>query len=70
MTPVSCVGQEAKKCESMDLCSIYPFWSGLTKEINRYIDSYTLRDLAELQSKTLKTCAEIEQMRQEKNNVG
>lgn len=45
-TPIECVaGGEDNPCPMSDSCSTLPFWIGLDKVVNDYINSYSLQDL-------------------------
>lgn len=46
LTPIECVsGSEGNPCPLSDSCSTLPFWTGLDKVVNDYINSYSLQDL-------------------------
>lgn len=46
LAPVSCLEDGAEhKCADACICYTLPFWYGLEKRINEYIDSYTLADI-------------------------
>ncbi|WP_442861693.1 RrF2 family transcriptional regulator [Butyrivibrio sp.] len=46
LTPIECVaGDTGNPCPLSDSCSTLPFWTGLDKVVNDYINSYTLQDL-------------------------
>ena len=46
LTPIECVsGSEGNPCPLSDSCSTLPFWAGLDKVVNDYINSYSLQDL-------------------------
>lgn len=46
LAPVSCLEDGAEhKCADACVCYTLPFWYGLEKRINEYIDSYTLADI-------------------------
>lgn len=44
ISPVECVNSQ-NACERTQICKAYPFWSGLDKVINEYVDGITLADL-------------------------
>ena len=50
LAPVACVAKDAQKCGRSELCPTLPFWLGLEKTVNAYIDSYTLEDLLQLKN--------------------
>jgi len=45
LAPVSCLAQNAPKCDRMSKCKTIDFWRGLNKVLNDYVDSRTLKDL-------------------------
>ena len=46
LTPVECVAYEnGVTCPRTDTCNSVNFWKGLDEVVNKYIDSYTLKDL-------------------------
>ena len=47
MVPVACMGESDMKCARADTCYTMPFWMGLGKVIDHYLDSHTLHDLLE-----------------------
>ncbi len=52
MSPIACIEQNHTNCDHADTCSMLPFWFGLNKVINGYLDSVTLSELAR-QAKSL-----------------
>lgn len=46
MTPIDCLKKNHAACSRADICSVQPFWLGLKKVINGYLDSITLAELA------------------------
>lgn len=46
MSPIACIEQNHTNCANADICSVLPFWLGLNKVINGYLDSVTLSELA------------------------
>lgn len=46
MAPIACIENDHSKCKRADYCSVLPFWLGLNKVINGYLDSVTLSELA------------------------
>ena len=49
LAPVACLEQEVNSCPRQAECVTLPFWQGLYKAINEYVDSVTLEDLLEQQ---------------------
>lgn len=47
LAPVACLERNADICPRMGNCRTLPFWQGLDKVINDYIDSVTIADLME-----------------------
>jgi len=45
--PVACLETETNLCERRSICPTLQFWEGLYDVINHYVDSVTLKDLAE-----------------------
>lgn len=45
LAPIACLDNNPNTCERCGSCSTLPFWEGLYKTINNYVDSYTLKDL-------------------------
>lgn len=43
LAPIVCLTEEGE-CEKKHNCNTYPFWEGLDKVINDYVDSKTLAD--------------------------
>lgn len=46
MSPIACIEKNHSNCYRADHCSVLPFWLGLNKVINGYLDSVTLAELA------------------------
>lgn len=46
MAPIACIEKDHCNCNRADYCSVLPFWFGLNKVINGYLDSVTLSELA------------------------
>lgn len=46
MTPIDCIKKNYSDCSRADFCTVLPFWMGLNKVINGYLDSVTLSELA------------------------
>lgn len=45
LSPISCLEDKTNTCVRSETCLTLPFWSGLEKVINEYVDKYTLADL-------------------------
>ena len=45
LAPVLCLSIDGKKCEKTTKCTTFPFWKGLEKVINDYLEKYTLQDI-------------------------
>ena len=45
--PVACLETETNLCERRSICPTLQFWEGLYSVIDQYLDSVTLKDLAE-----------------------
>lgn len=60
MAPIACIDSDTTGCDHADDCSVLPFWLGLNKVINGYLDSVTLSELAR-QTKELNSCCKCEQ---------
>jgi Rrf2 family protein len=45
LSPVACLENEANECPRAEFCPTLPFWKGLAKVINDYVDGVTLEDL-------------------------
>ena len=43
LAPLKCLGKPGE-CSKRTMCETFPFWNGLYKEINEYVDSKTLED--------------------------
>lgn len=61
MSPIACIEENHSKCQRADYCSVLPFWLGLNKVINGYLDSVTLSELARQakESDMLLSCDEV-----------
>lgn len=46
LAPVACLDNKPNACERYKICNTIPFWEGLYNQINKYVDSYTLEELA------------------------
>jgi Rrf2 family protein len=46
LAPVACLESETNPCPNKNNCPTIRFWEGLYKAVNKYVDSYTLDDLA------------------------
>lgn len=47
LEPISCLVDDPVQCPRSEECITLPFWRGLSKVINDYVDSYTLQDLVD-----------------------
>ncbi len=47
LQPIACLEADQNDCARSAYCSVLPFWQGLGKVINDYIDSVTLEDLTD-----------------------
>lgn len=47
LVPVACLEDDPNQCTRSAECVTLPFWQGLAKVINDYVDSVTLEDLAD-----------------------
>lgn len=47
LAPVACLDGEENRCARCGECPTLPFWEGLYRTVNDYIDRYTLADLME-----------------------
>lgn len=56
MSPIACIEQNHTNCEQANSCSVLPFWFGLNKVINGYLDSVTLSELARQAKELQATC--------------
>ena len=45
IAPIACLDASPISCEKMSSCITLPFWKGLNKVINDYVDGVTLQDL-------------------------
>ena len=45
LAPVACLENPDMPCERLAVCKTLPFWRGLYKVIEEYVDNYTLEDL-------------------------
>lgn len=45
LAPVTCLSRDAGECPKASQCGTLPFWKGLEKTINDYIDGFVLSDL-------------------------
>ena len=45
LAPVACLENPDMTCERLAVCKTLPFWRGLYKVIEEYVDNYTLEDL-------------------------
>ena len=47
LAPVACLKEDAEHCGQADLCYTLPIWQGLADVINNYLDSISLKDVAD-----------------------
>ena len=47
LEPIACLESDVNLCARSEACSVLPFWKGLSRVINDYVDSYTLQDLVD-----------------------
>ena len=47
LAPVACLKEDAGHCDQADLCYTLPIWQGLADVINNYLDSISLKDVAD-----------------------
>lgn len=45
LAPVACLDNPHLPCERVPICKTLPFWKGLYKVIEDYVDNFTLADL-------------------------
>lgn len=45
LAPIECLAGSEIECPHQDSCVTLPFWKGLDRVINDYVDSFTLQDL-------------------------
>ena len=45
LAPVTCLSNDAEKCEWEKNCRTLPLWKGLYDKINEYLGSYSIADL-------------------------
>lgn len=45
LVPVACLENETNDCPRKEFCPTLPFWKGLSRVINDYVDGVTLEDL-------------------------
>ncbi len=46
LAPVACLEDDANQCTRCSVCPTLAFWEGLNETIQRYVDSFTLEQLA------------------------
>ena len=49
LAPIECLAGSEIECPLQDSCVTLPFWKGLDKAVNDYVDSFTLQDLLDQQ---------------------
>jgi Rrf2 family protein len=47
LAPVACLEQEPNRCPRREVCPTIGLWEGLYDVVNKYLDSFTLADIAE-----------------------
>ena len=47
LQPIACLEDDPNECARSAYCSVLPFWQGLGKVVNDYVDSVTLEELAD-----------------------
>lgn len=47
LEPVTCLLDDPNTCPRSNTCATLPFWKGLEKVINDYVDGFTLQDLVD-----------------------
>ena len=62
LSPIACIEQNHSNCERADSCSVLPFWFGLNKVINGYLDSVTLSELARQAKEARARCREFSKL--------
>lgn len=45
LAPIPCLKNDANDCKRVNECITLPFWQGLDKVINEYVNSVTIQDL-------------------------
>ncbi len=53
LVPVACLEDTENQCPRKGSCPTLPFWDGLSKVINDYLESKTLQDLADEQAQNM-----------------
>jgi Rrf2 family protein len=48
LAPVACLDNQLNLCQRKNTCPTIGFWEGLQEVVNKYVDSYTLEDLAKV----------------------
>ena len=46
LAPVACLASGSEDCANAEHCRTLPLWRGLDKQVNDYLDSVTIADLA------------------------
>ena len=47
LAPLTCIEDAPNQCERSNICATLPFWNGLNKVVNEYVDSFTLQALVD-----------------------
>ncbi len=53
LVPVACMEDAENQCPRKGFCPTLPFWEGLSRVINDYLESKTLQDLVDEQAQNL-----------------
>lgn len=53
LAPIACIEDDPNRCPRREECVTLPFWEGMWKVINEYVDSVTLADLVKEKSSDL-----------------
>ena len=56
LEPIACLENYPNDCPRAEECVTLPFWTGLSKVINDYVNSYTLQTLLDSTCNTCVTC--------------
>ncbi len=50
LAPVACLEQTANRCSRREYCPTLGLWEGLYDVVNKYLDSFTLADIAQAEN--------------------
>ena len=53
LAPVACLEDDENQCERSAICPTLKFWTGLDRLVNEYVDSFTLQDLLDENTKLI-----------------